>query len=229
MKKIFKKGVVPILLILVILFVLIDILIILGGSAAVGAMAGSFSREGTPSENGIISGEDYGNILPSGLGCASVPLYRQNQEPWASVSYGCGGTTISSSGCGVTSAAMVLKYYGVDTNPAILANLSLNSGYRTCGSGTAHGFFPWIADYYGLQSQNNIGWNAILENLNNGRPVIVSGQGSEPFTSSGHFIVLTCYNEDGTISINDPARGIGIYDAGIIQSQMHFSSLIYKE
>lgn len=228
-EKIFKKGAAPILLILVILFVIIDILVIGGGSALQGSVAGSYSREGTPTESGIINYDDYGNVLPSGFGCANVPLYRQNQEPWASISYGCGGTTLSSSGCGIVSAAMVLTYWGIDTDPAALANLSLNNGYRTCGSGTAHGFFSWIASYYGLQAKNNIGWDEILENLNLAKPVIVSGQGSEPFTSSGHFIVLTCYNEDGTISVNDPARGTSIYDPGVIKNQMHFNSVIYKE
>lgn len=227
--KLFLKGAISILLILVIVFVILDILVIGGGSAALGSMAGAFSREGTPSEDGRITAEGYSSVDPSGIGCANVPLFRQNEEPWKSVPYGCGGTTVGSSGCGIASASMVLRFYSVNTNPEMLAELSLDNGFRACGSGTAHDFFPFIALHYGLSEQSNVGWNAILENLNYGRPVIVSGRGSAPFTSGGHYVVLTCYNEDGTISVNDPYRGLGVYDAGIIQSQMHFSSLIYQE
>lgn len=65
-EKIFKKGAAQILLILVIIFVIIDILVIGGGSLAQGSVAGSYSREGTPTEEGIISEDTLiGPIPPS--------------------------------------------------------------------------------------------------------------------------------------------------------------------
>lgn len=225
-RKGYRKGFTIFIVLALVVILLLSPLAI---SNALGSIYGSTAREGSPSGEEVAAEKTtYVDPGPLSTGCGSVPMFRQNQSPWASVPYGCGGTTIKSSGCGIASAAMVLNFYGASTDPAVLAELSLDNGYRACGAGTSYGFFPFIAKRYGLKAQNNIGWSNILENLENGRPVIVAGRGSAPFTSGGHYVVLTCHNEDGTISVNDPARGFGQYDADIVQSQMHFSSLIYK-
>lgn len=198
-------------------------------SSATGAIFGSHAREGTPAEgSATMPNPENPNGEPTAFGCANVPLFRQNLSPWKDVNYGCGGTTIGSSGCGITSAAMVLKFYGKDVTPATMAEYSLEHGYRACGQGTAHGFFPSVAHAYGLQEKSNLSWSEIIQSVASGKPVIVSGKGSAPFTGSGHFIVITCSNEDGSVSVNDPARGTGTYDAGIVRNQMHYSSLIYE-
>ena len=51
--------------------------------------------------------------------------------------------------------------------------------------------------YIGLSAGN------IANELSAGHPVILS-MGPGTFTKSGHFIVLTGINEDGTVTVNDP-------------------------
>jgi len=166
---------------------------------------------------------------PTGMGCGSVPLFLQGDPQWGGDPYGsCSGlSTIKSSGCGITSAAMVLAGFGKSVDPKMMADTSAANGYRVCGAGTSYGFFPFIAKQYGLRDENGIGWSRAMELLKNGTPVIAAGQGSAPFTGGGHFIVMTCYNSDGTISVNDPARGIASYTEDIISSQQHFLTAIY--
>jgi len=164
----------------------------------------------------------------SGVGCNNVPQFKQCDKQWGQNSYNCGNTTICSSGCGVSSAAMVLKFYGKDVDPALMAQKSLEYGTRECGSGTAHSFFPKIAQEYGLKNENGISWARAMQLLNQGKPVIVSGSGSKPFTRDGHYVVMTCYNTDGTISVNDPYFEDTNYSEYTLQSQEHFLTAIYQ-
>lgn len=126
---------------------------------------------------------------------AQVPLYFQTDYP--NTRYGSG--TIESSGCGITSLAMVATYL------------------------TGHEYLPdELADYFGGTAENNI---ARLENgstalqlpwkkavnihetmaaLKQGDIAIVLVNAPSPFTLSQHFIVLTGLTEDGRILVNDP-------------------------
>jgi len=59
--------------------------------------------------------------------------------------------------------------------------------------------------------------------------VIVSGitktKDDPPFTTKGHFIVLTALNSDGTISVNDPYHANRSYSQDKLRTQMHFAVL----
>jgi hypothetical protein len=148
---------------------------------------------------------------PNGVGCGNVPLFKQCDSKWGSIQYGnCSGkSTICSSGCGVTSAAMVLKFYNKNVDPSII----MNGKYHACGLGTSYNYFPDIAKQYGLQYKSISNINQAEDYLKQGKPVIAvmhaegvnKGTGVCPktFTGAGHFIVLTCINGNA-ISINDP-------------------------
>lgn len=168
-----------------------------------------------------------GSGTSSGYGCNNVPQFKQCDKQWGNNSYNCGGATICDSGCGVTAAAMILKFYGKDVDPALMAQKSLEYGTRECGSGTAHSFFPKIASDYGLEDENNISWDRAMQLLKSGKPVIVSGSGSKPFTGGGHYVVMTCFNSDGTISVNDPYFEDTNYSEYTIKNQQHFLTAIY--
>jgi hypothetical protein len=160
-------------------------------------------------------------------GCNNVPFLKQCDPRWAKEDYGY-GTTVCDAGCGVTAAAMVLNFYGKNVTPADLAQIALNKNYREKGGGTRHGFFAFIAKENGLQTEKDPSWDKAISSLKKGIPVIVSGNGPEPFTSKGHFIVLTCYNEkDHTISVNDPARNMAVYPESLIKNYQYFISIIY--
>jgi hypothetical protein len=69
--------------------------------------------------------------IPVELG---VPSFRQNDPRWGKDRLGDSDGTLGSEGCAVASVAMVLGYYGVDTNPQKLNRyLSQHGGYTRQG------------------------------------------------------------------------------------------------
>lgn len=138
--------------------------------------------------------------------------FNQYDEPWASQSYTSPNhpnATIKTSGCGCTSAAMVLKRYGIDTNPSEVCAWSKENGYRSSESGTKKELFKALAENTsGFSYKVITNDQTALKLLENGLPLILSVSGSEgaPFTSgSGHYIVLAGKSGD-TIYVNNSAR-----------------------
>ena len=124
-----------------------------------------------------------------------VPLYLQTDYP--NNMYGSG--TIANNGCSVTCLAMVATYL------------------------TDHEYLPdELARYFGGAAENNIArlekgaeamqlaWEKMenfhkaIEALQEGKVVIALMEGQSLFTDGQHFIVLTGYNENGLIMVNDP-------------------------
>ncbi len=134
-------------------------------------------------------------LLPEIDTYEKVPLYLQTDYP--NNMYGSG--TISKNGCSVTCLAMVATYM------------------------TDHEYLPdELARYFGGSAENNIArlengaeamqlaWKKLanfhraLDALREGKVVIALMEEQSPFTDSQHFIVLTGYNEEGLIMVNDP-------------------------
>lgn len=115
------------------------------------------------------------------------------------------GTTISDAGCGPTSMAMVLTYLtGKEVTPVETTNYSLEHGTYVVDEGTDWSYFPMIAEDYGISCEESaVSSENIINSLSEGNTIIMS-MGPGTFTKTGHFIVLTGINEDGTISVADP-------------------------
>ncbi len=126
-----------------------------------------------------------------------VPLYFQTDYPNDRYGYG----TVASSGCGITSLAMVATYM------------------------TGHPYMPdELAAYFGGHGENNIQrleyasdmlqlpWkraenvHEVFSALQEGNVAIVLMNAQSIFTSFQHFVVLTEYTEDGKIMVHDPYR-----------------------
>lgn len=124
-----------------------------------------------------------------------VPLYFQTDYP--NHMYGSG--TIANNGCSATSLAMVATYL------------------------TGHEYLPdELARYFGGVAENNIerlemgaeamklpwekmeNFHKTMEALREGKVIIALMDSESLFTDSQHFIVLTGFNEDGLILVNDP-------------------------
>lgn len=126
-----------------------------------------------------------------------VPHFFQTDYP--SDRYGSG--TIATSGCGITSLAMVATYMTGNT-------------YRP----------DELADYFGGYAENNIqrleyasdmlqlpwhkaeNFHKVMEALKEGNLAILLMESPSIFTTSQHFIVLTGMTEDGKIFVNDPYK-----------------------
>lgn len=144
---------------------------------------------------------------------SSMPVVYMSQsggQPWSNVPFG--GGTIATSGCSVTSLAMVLSYLKSDVDSAgwiypsdIVAAIAGRYGNYNqfyAGDGQNWDIFPAVAEIYQV-SCNAISSASILQELAAGKPVIMSCSPSE-FTSKGHFIVLSGLTEDGYVMVNDP-------------------------
>lgn len=124
----------------------------------------------------------------------TVPLYFQNDYP--DTMFGSG--TVESSGCSITSLAMVATYL------------------------TGHEYLPdELAGYFGGRAENNVArmeygiekmklpcrraenWHVVMKALEDGKVVILLVDEKSIFTDSQHFVVLTGLTEDGKILVND--------------------------
>ena len=128
-----------------------------------------------------------------------VPYFNQCDSQWSSDQLGGDGPTICGQGCALTCAAMVMAYYGVDTDPQKLNNAIRRSGYDA-----SHHIYWSAVRNVCHDEANKIGYSpgtvgfdiTILDtHLDAGHPVIID--------VGGHFVVVTG-RSDGTYYINDP-------------------------
>jgi len=159
---------------------------------------------------------NFGNVQSVG---PIVPYFSQIDSLWGSQEYDHGnslnlwcGSTIAQCGCAVTSAAMLLKYYGVDRSPTgePTTPATLNNWLKDQPDGYLNGDTNFQAitryaedankifgtpkiDYLGRINRQD--FSILNEDLNLNRPVILQ----EP----GHFIVATGIQES-IYKINDP-------------------------
>jgi hypothetical protein len=134
----------------------------------------------------------------------TIPLFLQWDERWGYELYG--NDFLAVTGCGPTCLSMV--YCGLtqdtDWNPYQMAQEAEREGYYVSGSGSAWEMMTGLASELGLTAKNVIfDEDHIKEELNAGRPIICA-MGPGDFTTTGHFIVLTGVNSDGSIAVNDP-------------------------
>jgi hypothetical protein len=154
---------------------------------------------------GLAAAINLSTALPASAGeVMSISAISQGDPAWAGTPLGTSPTdTIASMGCAVTSVAMLLQYYGVDTDPGALnAWLTANGGYAfddqlvwsaiTSYTGGRVAFNAWTGPDLGL----------IQSELNAGRPVVaeVSLYGNQ------HFVLIVGSNPGG-FQINDPWFG----------------------
>ena len=137
------------------------------------------------------------------LDSSEVPLFLQWDERWGYSKYG--NTIMGLSGCGPTCLSMVCMYILNDTqySPRYIADFAQENGYCVPGNGSSWTLISEGGILLGLDViEIPLDENRIIRNLEAGNPIIcIMGPGD--FTSSGHFIVMTGY-EDGKIKVNDP-------------------------
>jgi len=140
----------------------------------------------------------------------SVPLFRQNDPRWGSEQLAETEGTIGSEGCAVSSAAMVLAAYGIDTDPPRLNRFLVeHGGYTPQGwiywekaaelePGRARHVYEDLPTYWEID-----------RNLARGNPVIVRLRLPSRTT---HFVVLAG-KEGFDYLVRDPGAGAakGLY------------------
>lgn len=143
--------------------------------------------------------------------------YFQTDPRWKNIPYAVKGesSTIGGSGCGPSSAAMILATWAdKNVTPKTECAWALKNGYKALNSGTYYSYFVPAFKRYGLKctwlSSTNIYGNAssplhaqAKSAVENG-DLVIACMGKGNWTRSGHYIVV--WNIVGnTIYINDPA------------------------
>ena len=137
-----------------------------------------------------------------------LPYFSQNDPRWANMKYG--DETMSQAGCGPNAFAMVANALGGargGVTPVDVAKYAEEKGYRD-ETGTNWNFVDNASRDYGLNSSKEANPDSgfVSSQLNQGHPVILSGQGGAgtPYTTGGHYIVATGKDSDGNVNIKDP-------------------------
>lgn len=136
---------------------------------------------------------------------AGLTYYSQLDSRWKNQIYSSIGDisqTIGSSGCGPTSAAMVVSSIKGNITPDEMANLYLQYGYRSANQGTYWSAFKWTADIFDIGYSECYKLDDAISKLKENHYIIAScNQGL--FTYGGHFIVLVGIEGD-YIKVYDP-------------------------
>lgn len=130
------------------------------------------------------------------------------QNDYTDVAYCSGSDTIATSGCGPTSMAIVVSsLLGKTHDPVEMAKYSCQHNFVTPGEGTQWRFFASVGKKFGLKVQHvgkdQKGQDEVLIALNSGKKMVIAATNKKPFTSGGHFIVLTSH-KDGEVFVQDP-------------------------
>lgn len=142
---------------------------------------------------------------------------RWKNHPYPANAAGYRDKTIGTSGCGVTCGAMIISSCKETIYPDAMGDLSRKNGYRVAG-GTADGFFPFIAEKWGIEYKRLKSSFEAHEYCKKGWFVVICC-GSGLWTTGGHFILAVNAN-DTDICIYDPYLYNGKFDrsgrAGIV-------------
>ena len=118
--------------------------------------------------------------------------------------------TISSSGCGPTSASMIVTACKGAITPDVMSDLFVKYGYRSANNGTYWSAFRAIADEFDIGYSETTNFQRAIELLRNNNYVVAS-VGNGLFTTGGHFVVLTGIDGD-TIKVYDPYLYAGKFE-----------------
>lgn len=134
----------------------------------------------------------------------TVPALLQWDERWGYLTYGDG--LLGYTGCGPTCVSMVAMYLTGDVTitPDVVAHYADENDYYTDGSGSKWTLMTSGAANFGVtgEEQSVTEWS-LKHTLEEGGLVICS-MGPGDFTLSGHFIVITGYEEGEGFRVNDP-------------------------
>lgn len=165
-------------------------------------------------ENISYDGTNTGNGKKLLAGVPSMTYYSQIDIRWKNKPYTIkknSSQTIGSSGCGPTSAAIVVSSSKGIITPETMAKLLVDNGFRTKDNGTAWAAWAFLADYFDFDFYKSTSSfstaEKYLETDKNNDGIsdyfIVTSCAAGLFTSNGHYIVLMG-DKNNTITVYDP-------------------------
>ena len=162
-------------------------------------------------------------------------IYYQTDKRWANKIYSATAPhteTIKSSGCGVTSAAMILSNLtNKKITPDVMADYSVKNGFRIDGVGTAFALFPAIAKKYNLNYTESGNIEDAINCVKSGGMVVCSTNGGVAglFSTDGHLFVM-CGAEGETCIFADPYLYDGKYNLSFRKNKARvIGGLVYVD
>lgn len=134
-----------------------------------------------------------------------LTYYSQLDSRWKDKIYSSinnSSQTIGSSGCGPTSASMIVTAIKGTITPDTMANLFVKYGYRSANNGTYLSAFRFVADTFDIEYKETYKLDEAVELLRNNHYLVVSVNNGL-FTTGGHLMTLMGI-EDDTLKIYDP-------------------------
>lgn len=133
-----------------------------------------------------------------------VPMLFQWDKRWGYDAYG--NDAIGAAGCGPTCLSMAYIYLTGDTSkdPRVMAEYAYENGYYTA-EGTAWSLWTEGAGGLGLLSGEVLLDEDTMKNRLDAGGVIICSMRPGDFTTTGHFILIYGYNEEG-FQVRDPNR-----------------------
>ena len=131
-----------------------------------------------------------------------LPVFAQDDPRWSDVRLGPSTDTLGDEGCAVTSAAMVVAFYGIKTDPR-----RLNAFLTRAGGFSDDGLIDWsrvpsiAPDQLELAYNGGPSYKLIDSNLLAGNPVIAL----IPLPNGGYHFVVIVGKEGRDYLIRDPA------------------------
>jgi hypothetical protein len=143
-----------------------------------------------------------GPVAASADSSISIAVMGQQDPAWASAPLGSSPTeTIGSAGCAITAVTMMLRYYGVDTDPGIFnAWLTANGGYAFSDQLIWDAVTRYAGGRLAFSGWTGPDMNIIRGELDAGRPLVAEVR----LGANQHFVLVTGYTQDGGVVINDP-------------------------
>lgn len=136
-------------------------------------------------------------------GSTSVPLFLQWDQQWGYLKYGSGVAGLTA--CGPVCLSMAAWYLTEDDafSPDKMIEFASKNGYYSPGNGSSWTLISEGGVKLGFDvTEIPLVKSRIIKNLEVDNPIICA-MGPGDFTTSGHYIVMTGY-ENGMIRINDP-------------------------
>lgn len=149
--------------------------------------------------------------------------YAQGNSEWANMPIGTFAngkvSTMGTGGCGPTALSAIANMYGNGMSPADMGKYASLNGYITQG-GANERLFTEGAARLGMQSSKITKGN-LRDAINSGKPTIISGTNSGPFTKAGHVVVANGTDRNGNAIILDPSDGkVKSYNPSQLESGM---------
>lgn len=158
-------------------------------------LQGEIAYEGDKARNWDVELGDYKGLT----------YYSQIDNRWSNKMYSSVNDrtqTIGTSGCGPTSASMIVTACKGAITPDKMSDLFVKYGYRSTNNGTYWSAFRAVADEFDIDYTETYNLDTVV-NLLRDNHYVVASCGNGLFTNGGHFIVLVGI-EGNTISVFDP-------------------------